>query len=83
MAQYLDPSYARGHIFSADRLAGAVEPAKTLKPTDWDERQNGRYRPQIGFSRDIGRAALSNSGHRMINYEMMGSGRGDFIGNER
>jgi len=41
-----------------------------LKPKDYDDRRQGSYRPQIGFSRDIPRASLSASGHRTLDHHI-------------
>uniref|UniRef100_A0A914V340 Xrn1 helical domain-containing protein n=1 Tax=Plectus sambesii TaxID=2011161 RepID=A0A914V340_9BILA len=70
MAVYRDPEFAKDHVFSAKRLEGAVEPPKTLKPQDYNDRREGRYQPQIGFTRDIGRASLDAGGHRMMRHEL-------------
>ncbi|CAJ0576149.1 unnamed protein product, partial [Mesorhabditis spiculigera] len=69
---YDDPSYPEGFVFPATRLATATDLPKTLKPGDYNERQSGQYRPQIGFSRDTPRARLDDSGHRHMRHEMGG-----------
>uniref|UniRef100_A0A915APM3 5'-3' exoribonuclease n=3 Tax=Parascaris TaxID=6254 RepID=A0A915APM3_PARUN len=77
MAIYQDPQFEKSFIFSAKRLAGAKEVPRTLKPNDWNP--NEAYRPQIGFTRDVSRARLSDVGHRMIIHEMASHyGRGGF-----
>ncbi|CAJ0954862.1 unnamed protein product, partial [Mesorhabditis belari] len=68
-----DPDYPEGFVFPATRLEKASELPKTLKPGDWNESRDGRYRPQVGFSRDTPRAHLDQSGHRHIRHEL-GSG---------
>ncbi|KAF8365792.1 xrn-2 [Pristionchus pacificus] len=77
MVIYKDPSFPDGFIFPAQKLEGAKELERTLKPGDWDDRRNGQYQPMIGFTRNTGgRASLDSSGHRAIQHEVgMGGGR--------
>ncbi|XP_012934776.1 5'-3' exoribonuclease 2 [Aplysia californica] len=52
---YLDPVYDADFLFPAKVLPGAVMPAPTLKPGDWNSRNQGqRYRPQLGFQPNSG-----------------------------
>lgn len=39
MVIYDDPSYPEGFVFPATRLKTATEPARTLKPGDWNDRR--------------------------------------------
>ncbi|KAI6225914.1 5'-3' exoribonuclease [Aphelenchoides besseyi] len=57
------------HIFDACRLNGATTPERTLRPSEWDERRNGPYRPNTGFTRDRPNASLDSAGHRMLRHE--------------
>lgn len=61
---YRDPKYPDGFIFEAKRLPGAIDPPNVLAP----ESRPSNYRPQIGFTRNIGQASLGDSGHRMVNH---------------
>ena len=73
MAAYRDPVFSKGFVFPALRLDGINELEKVLKPHDYNERQNGQYRPNVGFTRDRQYANLSRAGHRMVNQGMRGN----------
>uniref|UniRef100_A0A0N5A7Q7 5'-3' exoribonuclease n=1 Tax=Syphacia muris TaxID=451379 RepID=A0A0N5A7Q7_9BILA len=68
-ALYYNPTYEEGFVFPAKRLAGATEIPRVLKPSDC--KQGKPFYPQVGFSRNIPRAHLSDAGHRMISHEAM------------
>nr|CAD2167907.1 unnamed protein product [Meloidogyne enterolobii] len=70
MAQFRDPQFPPHFQFKACRLEGIKELPRALKPKDYDDRRQGSYRPQIGFSRDIPRASLSASGHRTLDHHI-------------
>ncbi|CAI4229922.1 unnamed protein product [Auanema sp. JU1783] len=74
MVIYNDPVYPEGFIYPAKRIASATELPRTLKPQDWNDNRSGQYRPQIGFSRDTGRAYLDSSGHRNLHHEIRDDG---------
>lgn len=78
MASYRDPVFAQGFQFPAIRLEGIVELEKTLKPQDYNERRNGQYRPNVGFTRDRQYANLSDAGHRMVNQSVRGNYNNNF-----
>lgn len=61
---YRDPKYPEGFVFEAKRLPGSIDPPNVLAP----ENRPSNYRPQIGFTRNIGQASLGDSGHRMVNH---------------
>lgn len=68
---FCDPQYPEDFIFSAVRLADAVDPPKVLKPGEMpvtDNRQ--QWRPQIGMAPAKHRAFLSAPGHRMLERNM-------------
>lgn len=67
MALYRDPQFLAGYIFEAIRLSGIKELEKVLKPGQWNDRRNGQFQPQIGFTRNIPKANLSSVGHRILN----------------
>lgn len=66
--RYRDPTYPDGFIFEAKPLPGAIDPPNVLAP----ESRPSNYRPQIGFTRNIGQASLGDSGHRMVNHHSGG-----------
>lgn len=68
MVQFRDPQFPPRFQFKACRLDGIKELPRALKPQNYDDRRQGPYRPQIGFSRDIPRASLSSSGHRTLDH---------------
>uniref|UniRef100_A0A7E4V7F8 5'-3' exoribonuclease n=1 Tax=Panagrellus redivivus TaxID=6233 RepID=A0A7E4V7F8_PANRE len=72
MTAYRDPVFPRGFKYSAERLPGAAVPEPVLKPKSYDERSNGRYQPNVGFTRDRPHANLSDAGHRMVNNSVRG-----------
>lgn len=65
---YRDPKYPEGFVFEAKRLPGSIDPPNVLAP----ENRPSNYRPQIGFTRNIGQASLGDSGHRMVNHHSGG-----------
>lgn len=72
--RYRDPKYDSDYKFPATRLENAIDPPNVLGP---ETREEG-YRPQIGFTRNIGQASLGAAGHRMVNnYTGGGGGRGN------
>ncbi|KAI1728374.1 5'-3' exoribonuclease 2 like protein [Ditylenchus destructor] len=68
MVAFRDPQFPESFVFKAERLHGAVDPERVVKPGDWDERRNGNFQPQIGFSRNIGHANISVAGHRALQH---------------
>ncbi|KAI6225891.1 putative 5-3 exonuclease domain containing protein [Aphelenchoides besseyi] len=69
MVAYKELEFTHSHIFDACRLNGATTPERTLRPSEWDERRNGPYRPNTGFTRDRPNASLDSAGHRMLRHE--------------
>uniref|UniRef100_A0A914BXC7 5'-3' exoribonuclease n=1 Tax=Acrobeloides nanus TaxID=290746 RepID=A0A914BXC7_9BILA len=70
VAAYRDPPFDTNYKFETTRLDGIKELERVLKPKDWDDRRNGQFQPMIGFSRNVPRGRLSDSGHRMIQHEI-------------
>lgn len=67
--RFRDPKYNSNFIFPTKKLKGVIEPAKVLKPQDFEQmnRNNGnQWRPQIGFTPSTRFASLSEAGHRML-----------------
>ena len=74
MAAFRDPHFGKDFHFPAVRLEGINDMEPTLKPSDFNERRNGDYRPQVGFTRDRPYANLSDAGHRMLQHNVRGNG---------
>ncbi|XP_043683062.1 5'-3' exoribonuclease 2 homolog isoform X1 [Vespula pensylvanica] len=69
--RFRDPKYNSNFIFPTKKLKGVIEPAKVLKPQDFEQmnRNNGnQWRPQIGFTPSTRFASLSEAGHRMLDH---------------
>ncbi|KRY67963.1 5'-3' exoribonuclease 2, partial [Trichinella pseudospiralis] len=81
----LNPQFPDGYIFSTARLSGAVyasfflmilficclfrDPKPVLKPKDWDDDRDGRYRPVTGFVHTTVSAQLNPASKRILNFE--------------
>ncbi|XP_014250071.2 5'-3' exoribonuclease 2 homolog [Cimex lectularius] len=61
---FVDPKYPTKHKFMANRLDGAVDPPRTLKSGQ------GNNRPMIGFVQRRDRDYMDDSGHRMIHHNL-------------
>jgi 5'-3' exoribonuclease 2 len=84
MASFRDPVFPKGFKFPAIRLPGVVELERTLKPSDYNSRQNGNnYRPNVGFTRNRQYASLNDAGHRMVQSAVNNGGNGNNRGNGR
>ena len=70
MVDYRDPQYAKGFKYPCVRLDGIVEVESTRKPSDYDERRNGRYQPNVGFTRNRQYASVDQAGHRMLGHQV-------------
>nr|XP_053647006.1 5'-3' exoribonuclease 2 homolog [Cherax quadricarinatus] len=66
--RFRDPEYPKGFVFPARRLEKAEEPPRVLKPQDLSALESKNYRPQIGFKRNMPRASLDISGHRVLSH---------------
>lgn len=75
MTLYRDPQFPTDFIFEANRLLGIKEIEKTLKPREWNDKINGKFQPQIGFTRNIPKANLSSVGHRILNRSLQQTGK--------
>lgn len=60
---FRDHSYEEGFIFPARRLPNAIDPPNVLAPSN----KGQDYRPTIGFTKDLPKAYVSQSGHRLLN----------------
>ncbi|KRZ69200.1 5'-3' exoribonuclease 2, partial [Trichinella papuae] len=65
----LNPQFPDDYIFSTARLSGAVDPTPVLKPKDWDDDRDGRYRPVTGFVQTAVSAQLNQASKRILNFE--------------
>lgn len=54
--------------YPARKLEGAIPPQVELKPQNYDESNNGPYRPNIGMARSNQRGQLQPAGHRMLGH---------------
>ncbi|KAL1239975.1 5'-3' exoribonuclease [Trichinella spiralis] len=66
----LNPQFPDDYIFSTARLSGAVDPQPVLKPKDWDDDRDGRYRPVTGFVQSAVTAQLNRASKRILDFEM-------------
>lgn len=64
--RFRDPVYPDTFIFKAERLTGAKEPHRVLKPGDLDEAASKAWKPQIGMAPSRYQASLGQAGHRML-----------------
>ncbi|KAE9551299.1 hypothetical protein FO519_005479 [Halicephalobus sp. NKZ332] len=70
MVDYRDPQYPKGFKYPCIRLEGVIEVESTKKPADYDEARNGRYQPNVGFTRNRQYASLDQAGHRMVDRQV-------------
>ncbi|KRX74599.1 5'-3' exoribonuclease 2 [Trichinella sp. T6] len=70
----LNPQFPDDYIFSTARLSGACclfrDPQPVLKPKDWDDDRDGRYRPVTGFVQSPVTAQLNRASKRILDFEM-------------
>ncbi|CAK9293955.1 unnamed protein product [Gordionus sp. m RMFG-2023] len=50
---YKDPQYSDDYVFQAKLLPNVEMPIDALRPMNWDEKTQGRYRPPLGFGNNI------------------------------
>ncbi|KAI6182853.1 5'-3' exoribonuclease 2 [Aphelenchoides bicaudatus] len=63
--------------FSVARLEGSKTPERVLKSNNYNDRQNGQYRPTTGFTKNVPQATLSDTGHRILRHETSDNQRRD------
>lgn len=72
--RFRDPQYGSDFVFKAERLPGAKDPDRVLKPGDLTPDQNRNWRPQLGMAPRRQMASLGDSGHRMVGHAVRSAG---------
>lgn len=67
--RFRDPRYGDDFVFPAQRLRGAVEPPRVLKPGD-HQPGHASWKPQIGMAPARHQASVMDAGHRMLNHHV-------------
>lgn len=70
--KYRNLEFTPDFIFSAARLANAVDPPTVLKPGDLNPRNNREWRPRMGFGHRRDQANLGQAGKDEIHFKTFG-----------
>lgn len=71
--RFRDPKYDKDFVFKAERLPGAKDPDRVLKPGDLTPEQNRSWRPQLGMAPRRQIASVGDSGMRMVGHAVRGA----------